>query len=380
MTSANPKPTIVIIQRLLPHYRIPFFRALVKHNHDLEVCVYYGETSGVGDISGFESRKFHNSKLNLLQYSLVFQIGLMWAVLRSRPDVVVIEGTFGVLTNFFILVIRRMMGLPTLYWTAGWDNPGIQGWRLAFKTLFIRVCLFLCNGAIVYGSAARQYLVRHGLSSDKIMVAQNTVDVEAIIAQGEYWKQQGELVRKRFQMENEYLISYIGQLSPIKRVPVLLEAFRTLRSKRKDISLLLVGSGTEDGRLQQHVTRNHIPNVHFAGEVVEGVEAYFAASNVFILPGTGGLALNQAMALCLPIVATVADGTQDDLVIQGENGYVVPVDNESALVEAIEMILSSPERCKMMGDASLRIVQERATLRNMVEQYSQALRRACKVS
>jgi glycosyltransferase involved in cell wall biosynthesis len=129
--------------------------------------------------------------------------------------------------------------------------------------------------------------------------------------------------------------------------------------------------------LKQYVEKQNVPDVYFVGKVVEGVEAYFAAGDIFVMPGTGGLALNQAMALGLPVIATVADGTQHDLIVQGENGYIVPVDDVKALADSIEDVLASPARRNNMGQRSLEIIKERATLQNMVGQYSKAIRLYC---
>ena len=43
-------------------------------------------------------------------------------------------------------------------------------------------------------------------------------------------------------------------------------------------------------------------------------------SNIFVLPGTGGLAINEAMAYGLPVICSEADGTEKDLVIKVERG------------------------------------------------------------
>jgi glycosyltransferase involved in cell wall biosynthesis len=85
------------------------------------------------------------------------------------------------------------------------------------------------------------------------------------------------------------------------------------------------------------------------------------------------------MALGLPVLATVADGTQYDLIVQGQNGYIVPVDDVKALADAIEDILESPALRNNMGQRSLEIIKERAMLQNMVDQYSKAIRLHCAV-
>lgn len=373
---SRPRPLVIIVQRSVPHYRLPFFKLLTDTNPDLEIVVYHSDKNleNAGAL-GFASQYYPSYTLKPFGFTLVIQPRLALGVLVARPNILIIEGTFGIITNFIPLLFRRIMSIPTLYWTAGWRNPEITGWKLWLKTLFIRTSLLLSTGAIVYGSSARQYLVAHGLPEEKIVVAQNTIDVESVISAYDYWAQQGKLVRKKYALNLLYVISYVGHLSPMKRVHILLEAFLNLRGQRNDIALLIVGNGEQDAELRQFVHSNNVPNVYFVGEVVEGVEALFAASDLFVLPGTGGLALNQAMALGLPVIATVADGTQIDLISPDENGYIVPVDDAAALAMAIEKAIRSHQHLKKLSENSLKIIRQKATLGNMVEQYSQAIRK-----
>ena len=59
----------------------------------------------------------------------------------------------------------------------------------------------------------------------------------------------------------------------------------------------------------------------FAGQIVDGVGPYFDGADLLVLPGTGGLALNEAMAHGLPLVSGYGDGSADDLVQDGVNGF-----------------------------------------------------------
>jgi glycosyltransferase involved in cell wall biosynthesis len=378
MADKQNKPLVVIVQRLLPHYRLPFFRLLSSRNPDYNIQVYHGDNTAASmDSAGFTTQYYKNYSFSFLGFSLVFQPSLMLDVIRKSPNLLILEGTFGVLTNVMLLIFRRIKHLPTIYWTAGWDNPVITGRPAQLKALLIGLFLRMCDGAIVYGSSAFDYLTAHGLSASKILVAQNTIDVETIIAEQLLWRRRGTEIRKKLVPNVDNLIVYVGQMASIKRVDLLLKAFQLLHQQKDSLAMLLVGKGEQMDDLKEYVDQQHVPDVYFAGEVVEGVEAYFAAGDVFVMPGTGGLALNQAMAIGLPVIATVADGTQYDLIIQGENGYIVPVDDIKALAEAIKDILALPDRRIRMGQRSLKIIQERATLRNMVEQYSMAIQVHC---
>jgi glycosyltransferase involved in cell wall biosynthesis len=376
MAGKRSRPLIVIVQRIVPYYRVPFFNLLANANPELEINIYHGSPAIDGNVfPSFRSFYRPNYILNLFGYSLVLQPRLMLDVLLASPDLLVLEGTFGVITNFVLLLWRWLIGRPTLYWTAGWNNPAVRGWKSLLKSLFIRVCLSFCNGAIVYGSTALEYLAAHGLSKNRIIIAQNTIDVEALTNRREQWRELGDRIRQKYFFNSNKVIVYVGQLTPIKRVDILLNAFFALRTRGKDVMLLLVGDGGQAAELKRFVETRQISGVHFAGEVVDDVEACFSAGDVFVLPGTGGLALNQAMALGLPVIATVADGTEADLIVPGENGYIVPVDDADALADAIDKILGSPQLQKEMGQNSLRIILEKATLQNMVENYSTAFKK-----
>jgi glycosyltransferase involved in cell wall biosynthesis len=93
---------------------------------------------------------------------------------------------------------------------------------------------------------------------------------------------------------------------------------------------------------------------------------------LFVLPGTGGLAVQEAMSHGLPVIVAQGDGTQDDLV-RKENGWQIPPDNFEALLSTIKEALSDAAHLRKMGEASYRIVKEEINLEKMVEVFVQAL-------
>jgi glycosyltransferase involved in cell wall biosynthesis len=98
---------------------------------------------------------------------------------------------------------------------------------------------------------------------------------------------------------------------------------------------------------------------------------YYSRADLFVLPGTGGLAVQEAMAYGLPVIVAEGDGTQDDLVRSG-NGWLIPSDNEQALRETLEEALTDPMRLHKMGAASFNIVQEEINIEHMVEVFVEA--------
>lgn len=91
------------------------------------------------------------------------------------------------------------------------------------------------------------------------------------------------------------------------------------------------------------------------------VRPFIAASHIYVLPsyreGTPRTVL-EAMAMGRPIVTTDAPGCRET-VIEGENGFLVPIRDSKALAAAITKFIDTPELIATMGKASHRLVTER---------------------
>src|SRR5690606_12917358 len=78
----------------------------------------------------------------------------------------------------------------------------------------------------------------------------------------------------------------------------------------------------------------------FRGSVVEGVETYFLGSDVFVLPGLGGLAISEAMVYGLPVIASIGDGCEVDLVDE-KNGFLDPELDEDRLLNYLDELYNN---------------------------------------
>src|SRR3990172_3199317 len=136
--------------------------------------------------------------------------------------------------------------------------------------------------------------------------------------------------------------------------------------------LVIVGEGPERENLEQ-VARQVYPSAQFIGaRHGDELKPYFAGADLFVLPGTGGLAVQEAMSHGLPVIVAKGDGTQDNLVRPG-NGWQVPPGNYDALVSTMKEALADVERLREMGKESFRIVSEEINLEKMVEVFVRAL-------
>ena len=151
---------------------------------------------------------------------------------------------------------------------------------------------------------------------------------------------------------NKRIILYVGAILEEKRLEVIFEALDLLA--RKDVVFLMVG----DGPYLQEIIREYGNRADFVstGQIVDGVGPYFDAADVFVLPGTGGLAINEAMAHSLAVVSGYADGSADDLVIDGKNGYRLKDGSAKEMAMRLCDVLNDPDKAAAMGEVGHQMI------------------------
>ena len=154
-------------------------------------------------------------------------------------------------------------------------------------------------------------------------------------------------------------VLYVGRLSELKGVDVLLDAWAMVRASRS-ASLLLVGDGPVAARARAVAASDPGFSIVVAGLRTD-VERWSEAAEVFAFPSrteTFGLALAEAMGRGLAVVATptgfVSDGFED-----GVHGRVVPIGDAVALAAALDELLADDESRESLGVAAHAFVAAR---------------------
>ena len=109
-----------------------------------------------------------------------------------------------------------------------------------------------------------------------------------------------------------------------------------------DAELIVVGDGPDE-----QLVRSLAPsNVTFAGHVPrDELPPLYRNADVFVMPSrseTWGMAMQEAAAVGLPLIATDAPGAAHDLIEDGVNGYRVPAEDVAALHDALVKAAADP--------------------------------------
>lgn len=164
-------------------------------------------------------------------------------------------------------------------------------------------------------------------------------------------------------LENDFVFIFVGRLVRDKGINELIAAFLKLQSNSKKVKLLLVGPfendldplNTETIKAIQEC--NTIITVGFQ----EDVRPYFAISNVLVFPsyreGFPNVVL-QAGAMGLPSIVTNINGS-NEIIIEGQNGTIIPVKNESAIYNAMIKLSSDKDYYSVLKTNARKMITSR---------------------
>lgn len=180
---------------------------------------------------------------------------------------------------------------------------------------------------------------------------------------------------------NRFRLCYTGTVE-LKRkgLDTLIDSLDILvhTKKQTEIELLIVGSGPDDEEFRDLVAQKGIEdNVLYAGEQ-ENPYSFMKSADLFILPSRKeGMpnALLEAMALGVCSIATDCPTGPKEIIENGKNGILVPVDGKDQLVDAILKLKKDPELRKKLAAEGMRTVQTKFSYQRMVEGYVKLIRK-----
>ena len=349
---------IGLLQRVFPAYRAPFFDALAAASRGM--CLFSGqpmssEALGVqGRLNEARHVLCHNLYLGWGPFLTVWQHGLLDWLEAWQPEVLVADTNPRNASTGSVIRWMHARRRPVIGWGLG--APRVKGPLGRLSTPSLR----RFDALIAYSQTGAQQFAAAGYPTERIFVAPNAVTPRPT---------QPPPNRPPAYRDGRPVVLFVGRLQARKRVDALLRACAALE---QPIHLLIVGDGPARGALEMLAAQVY-PSAEFLGDQ-RGIEleAAFSAADLFVLPGTGGLAVQQAMAYALPVLVAEADGTQVDLV-RPENGWLLPHGDDQALRDCLAEALADPARLRQMGLASYRIVAEEVNLERMLAVFSQAV-------
>ena len=313
---------VVIIQRYFVNFREGIFDCLKSKGLDFKLL---NSTQSRGRI------KVHKEKVEAVDYIVEpvhFNINdgvvvfpfIFFTLLRLRPKVIITGGGQNTINDLQVMFYCWIKRKKYIIWDLGrgYQDFGNSVGRRLYTKLYKWV---LDRASLIFGynTSSKKYFESLGVSSKKIVVLNNTADtvlIKKVIANSS--KELPEDIAKLYDPQKKYTI-FVGSLLPTKRI----EDFAEIMAKLKgEYTLLIVGSGKEDYTNSLKQLFKDIDCIFLGYKKPEELLPYYNISSFCILPGLGGLSINQAMAYGLPVLCTHADGAEEDVVKEDVTGYI----------------------------------------------------------
>ena len=354
---------VLFITNYAAPYRVRFFDELGKN---MDVTVLFSDR--VEEQKNRSAQWFENGEGGFRQIQLTRRAGsflgenlcldvLDW--LRKPFDKIVLCG-YSSPTTMLAMAYLRLKKIPFFIEVDG----GLIREESHLKHAFKKLLVGSASHWIGSGHYTKRYLIHYGAQEDKISSYPFSSLQEKDIQDRILSVQEKSRLRSELGIREEKMVLAIGQFIPRKGFDILLQAASELQP---DVGIYIIGGepGQEYLELQQKLGLN---NVHFLGfQKKQDLAQYYMAADLFVLPtreDIWGLVINEAMAYGLPVITTDKCVAGLELVEEGVNGHLVPVEDPHILAQKMNTVLSGDFR--RMGEASLEKIKP-YTIENMVK-------------
>jgi glycosyltransferase involved in cell wall biosynthesis len=219
---------------------------------------------------------------------------------------------------------------------------------------------------LLYTRAARD-AERFGISPERILTIPNGVDFENF----KLSLDADEMRTSLSIAEDEKVLLFVGRLSRVKRVEILIKLTQQLLKEGVHIKTIIVG----DGPLRPFYEKLAAPiqkHIIFTGWLKRRqTYKYFPIADVFVLPSMSeGLptVLLDACAAGKPSVASNVNGVPD-IVVHGETGYLVENSDVNAYMQYVKRLLTNEDLARRMGAQATKHVKENFNWDVIVDKY-----------
>lgn len=385
---------IIWVTRSFLDYRVPVYEELNKLVGDNLTVIYYGDVvperarSKIANVLGgnaialsgelrLTGEKKAGGPMANTGVRILYQPGLIKAICRSEPDVLISDGFFQ--WTYAALMLRAVKKIPHVmcYERTAYTERNAQWYRVTYRKFVMRwIDAICCNGKL-----CGEYVQSFGYPAEKITYGHMVADTVALQnSVAKVTDKQVSKLKTKHDLKGIVFL-YAGRLIPLKGLIELLHVWKRFSGSisADEATLLLVGDGPQRGELEQYVKENHLDNVRFTGVVdYDSLAPYYKAADVFIiatLEDNWSLVVPEAMACGLPILCSKYNGCWPELVHPGENGWVFDPLDQKDILRCLKVCMENRPRLSQMGQRSKSIVSNHTPIK-----AAESILHACKVA
>jgi glycosyltransferase involved in cell wall biosynthesis len=357
---------IAFLQPGYAHYRDKLFDILsfyykISFLYETSKRTYPGKSKPKNTNFIFVDKLFKNAWL-----------GIGFYLIKEKPDIVITSVSTS-LRTFVAFLYTTLFRKKLILWILEWkDFRNVKTSKYFLKKIKFLVSYLIIkmsSALIAGGTNSYKYLRAMGSKKEKIFTAfQSAEDLKFQIKNGDKGKK-------------KFTFLFLSRIIDLKGLDILIKAYSILKKERNDVSLLVAGDGPFKVYCEQLCLKLKLNDVIFWGRVEPpNLAEVYQKAKIFVLPSyfcknqyeAWGLVINEAMSMSLPVITTTAVGAAVDLVVNGENGFIVEENNVIELYNAMKKILDMD--LFQMGKNSRRIFEKKNNYYQMASGFIKAIR------
>lgn len=337
---------------IAPHYRKNLIEKLLNANN-FEFYYFFGKNKNlkIKEIDFYDDKlysfkgnigKLKNIWIN--QNILVWQTGVISRCLKNNFDIAFFLGEFQIISNWFAMLICKIRGIKVVYWTHGlYGNESffIKKLRLTFYNT--------ADSILVYEKRAKDLLIKYGISSNKLNIIYNSLNYDKHLSiRNKIHTTNKKTPLLKFKINNLPYIVFIGRLTKIKKIDLLIKALHLINFASKKLNLLIIGDGDEKQKLQSLAFKlDIIDYIQFYGHCYDEkiLANLIYNSCLCVSPGNIGLAAIHSMSFGTPVCTHnnfFNQMPEADVIKEGETGTFFKENDFNDLADKICLWLDNP--------------------------------------
>lgn len=299
---------VFFFTNIAPHYRTSLWRQLLHNNH-WETHFFYG-LNPYSDIQSidFRHKQFlsHSNCLHktknvwLKRKVLIWQKGILRRCLTEQFDQAIFLGEMYCFSTWLAAIVCRMRGIQVSFW-----GHGLYGGEGKLKLLLRKTFYKLAHKHLLYERRAKALMINQNFSKDKLYVVFNSLAYEThkMLRQKLRMSEKKEAL-KFFKQPSLPTLVFIGRLTKVKKIDLLVKAANKLNKTSPLFNLLIIGDGSEKMQLAALSSKGILQGwIHYTGPVYDEniIGKYLYHSDLCISPGNVGLTAIHSLSLGTPV-------------------------------------------------------------------------------
>ena len=266
-----------------------------------------------------------------------FNPGVVPFLLRRRPRFALLTTSMKDPTGWLAMVMCRILGTRVALLEDSWF--GRERKINALQSLARRIVYNFFGDAFV--GASRQTLALFKHYNRRLLPEQ--LFLSHLVADNDHF----ETRLKERRIDRRFDVMFSGRIVPVKNPEFFARVCAGVKANLGSCRVLIIGEGDEGLKTaMREIFEKTGVEYEFAGFIPhEALPDYYAQARLLLLPTSAdcwGVVINEAMLAGTPVITTEMTAAAGELVLDGQNGYVLPLDEE-AWIQAVVKILRDPE-------------------------------------